>query len=327
MLYTDDYLIRLRHLLASRLGDWGFSPAATLRLINISENATFLAEEGARRLTLRAYRPGYHTAEEIRSELAWITALRDEGLVQTPAPMPGADGALLCEIEHEGAALRVAGFAFIPGRSPEPHEQLADWFHELGTISARLHAHARGWARPAGFARKSWTVETMLGRGGHWGDWRAALGLDAAGRAVLERAQATITEALARYGQAPHRFGLIHGDLRLANLLADGRQLRVIDFDDCGFSWNMYDFAAAVSFFEHEPVVADLAAAWVEGYRGIALLTAEDEAILPTLVLLRRMLLLAWISTHAETPTAREMGAGYTEGALVMAERYLAGCS
>lgn len=323
MLYTDDYLIRLRHLLKGRLEEWGFSPDATLRLINISENATFLAEEGDRRLALRAYRHGYHTAEEIRSELAWIAALRAEGLVATPAPMPGADGALLREIAHEGAVLRLAAFAFIPGRSPAPHEDLTGWFHELGAISARLHAHARGWARPAGFTRKSWTVETMLGRDGHWGDWRHALGLDAEGQAVLERAQATIAEALTHYGQAPHRFGLIHGDLRLANLLVDGRQLRVIDFDDCGFSWNMYDFAAAVSFFEHEPVVADLATAWVAGYRGIALLTTEDEAILPALVLLRRMLLLAWVASHAETPTAQEMGAGYTEGAVAMAARFL----
>ena len=44
---------------------------------------------------------------------------------------------------------------------------------------------------------------------------------------------------------------MIHGDLRLANLLVDGETTKVIDFDDCGFGWLMYDCATTVSFFEH----------------------------------------------------------------------------
>jgi Ser/Thr protein kinase RdoA (MazF antagonist) len=128
---------------------------------------------------------------------------------------------------------------------------------------------------------------------------------------------------MARYGTAPDRFGLIHGDLRLANLLVDGPRLRVIDFDDCGFGWFLYDFAAAVSFFEHDPRVPALMAAWVEGYRRRGTLAAEDVAILPALVLLRRMLLLAWVASHAETPTAQAMGEAYTASALPLAERFL----
>ncbi len=38
--------------------------------------------------------------------------------------------------------------------------------------------------------------------------------------------------------------------MRLANLLIDGDRVTLIDFDDCGFGWFMYDFAAAISFFE-----------------------------------------------------------------------------
>ncbi len=216
----------------------------------------------------------------------------------------------------------------MPGRSPEPQEDLTGWFHTLGTVTARLHAHARAWTPPPGFIRKHWTVETMLGPQAHWGDWRLAAGLgapglDAAETALLARAAAALTDAMARYGMARERFGLIHGDLRLANLLVDGNSLRVIDFDDCGFGWFMYDFAAAVSFFEHEPVVPELMEAWAEGYRRVAPLAAEDRAILPALVLLRRMLLLAWVASHPETPTAQAMGAAYIAGALPLADRFL----
>ena len=56
-------------------------------------------------------------------------------------------------------------------------------------------------------------------------------------------------------------------DLRLANLLIDGEAVKVIDFDDCGFGWHMYDAATPVSFYEHEPQVPRLLEAWLKGYR------------------------------------------------------------
>ncbi len=61
--------------------------------------------------------------------------------------------------------------------------------------------------------------------------------------ALLGRLDETLRRRLAAYGQGPDRFGLVHADIRLANLLVDGEHVRVIDFDDCGWSWFMYDFA------------------------------------------------------------------------------------
>ncbi len=249
-------------------------------------------------------------------------------MLETPAPVPGTDGALLRTLRLGDTERSVVAFEYVPGRSPDPQEDLTGWFTRLGAVTARLHAHARHWTRPDDFQRKGWTVETMLGPHGHWGDWRQARGLSTAGEALLARAAATLTEALARYGQAPDRFGLIHGDLRLANLLVDevsvdGNRLCVIDFDDCGFGWFLYDFAAAVSFFEESPAVPALMAAWVEGYRRVAPLSDADLGVLPALILLRRMLLLAWVASHPEAPTAQAMGEGYTEGALTLADRFL----
>jgi hypothetical protein len=40
-----------------------------------------------------------------------------------------------------------------------------------------------------------------------------------------------------KFGADHERFGLIHADLRLANLLVWQEKTRVIDFDDCGFGW------------------------------------------------------------------------------------------
>jgi Ser/Thr protein kinase RdoA (MazF antagonist) len=165
----------------------------------------------------------------------------------------------------------------------------------------------------------------MVGERGFWGPWRAAIGLDEAGIAVLERALVRLRRRLEQIGESAEVFGLVHADLRLANLLVDGHHLRVIDFDDCGFSWYLYDFATAVSFMEHEPVVPALLRSWLEGYRKTLRLNDEAAADIPGFVILRRILLTAWLASHAEVPFAREFGADYTRGTVRLAQRWLDG--
>jgi Ser/Thr protein kinase RdoA (MazF antagonist) len=132
-----------------------------------------------------------------------------------------------------------------------------------------------------------------------------------------------IGKRLAAYGKGDGRFGLIHGDLRLANLLFDGDVVKVIDFDDSGFGWYMYDAATPVSFYEHEPQVPDLIEAWKTGYRKAGILSREDEAEIPTFVMLRRLLLVAWIGSHSKTDLAKAMGLAYTKGTTALCEHYL----
>ena len=94
---------------------------------------------------------------------------------------------------------------------------------------------------------------------------------------------------LKRFGQAPDRYGLIHADFRLANLLIHEGNTRVIDFDDCGIGWFLYDAGTAVSFFEHKPDVPELMEAWKEGYRRARPLSKEEDDEIWTFILLRRM--------------------------------------
>ena len=125
------------------------------------------------------------------------------------------------------------------------------------------------------------------------------------------------------FGKSPDRFGLVHCDMRLANLLVDGDLTKVIDFDDCGFSWFLYDCATAVSFFEHKPEVPGLLDAWVSGYRKVRDLPSEDVAEIPTFVMLRRLLLVAWIGSHSETELAQDMGVQYSADTVPLCEDYL----
>jgi Ser/Thr protein kinase RdoA (MazF antagonist) len=303
---------------------WGMNETANLRLLTFSENATFLADDNfGGKLVFRVHRPDYNTEQEIRAELAWTEALRQDGVVTTPRSIPAIDGRKLVAFRDGQTERFVVAFEFMPGKEPDIKTGLTRWFGVLGEITARLHVHSRNWVRPENFVRKTWSFDTIIGPNAQWGDWRHTPGLDAAGVAVLERVQALLERQTAAYGYAPERFGLVHCDLRPANLLVEGDRMAVIDFDDCGLSWYIFDFATAISFMEHESFVPALMRAWVDGYRQVVQLSTADEAALPIFVMLRRMQLTAWIGSHGETPTAKMMSDDYVRGTVALAAQYL----
>jgi Ser/Thr protein kinase RdoA (MazF antagonist) len=325
--YTPAAVAEIETRVRRDLGRWGLDEDTSIELLNLSENATFgLSDRKGRELVLRVHRVGYSSAEEIRAELDWIDALRAKQVVATAAPLAGVDGERVQVLAPAafGPPRHAVAFERVPGR--EPDESAAPrWFEPLGELTARLHEHSRGWVRPAGFVRKCWDFAAMVGPRGYWGNWRAARGLDASGQVVLERVLDAIAQRLQGYGTGKAVFGLVHADLRLANLLVSEERLHIIDFDDCGFSWFAYDFATAVSFIEHQPVVPDLLEKWCRGYERVAALDVATRAAMPTFVVLRRILLTAWLASHAEVPWARELGAGYTAGTVALADAWLRG--
>jgi Ser/Thr protein kinase RdoA (MazF antagonist) len=313
---------------AAALPRFGLSPEATATLCNVSENHTYRVDdpESGRGYALRLHRPGYRTAAQIASELDWIDALREDGAVDTCVAVAAPGGERVVAVSADGAGERNAVlFDWLAGVTPDPEgAEVIEGFRTLGAVSARMHAHARAWRRPPRFARPHWDYEHTIGPAGHWGRWQDGLGMGPEERAQLERLDAAIAARLAAYGRGDERYGLVHADIRLANLLVEDGHVRVIDFDDCGFAWFMYDFATTVSFVEDHPRVPELREAWVEGYRGVAPLDPDDEAELDTFVMLRRLLLVAWIGSHHTFATeAAELGAGFTEGTCALAERYL----
>jgi Ser/Thr protein kinase RdoA (MazF antagonist) len=298
-----------------------------VKMINLSENATYGVEAAdGRRWALRIHRQGYHSKAAISSELAWMMDLRASGVVVTPNPLKGRNGAIIQEISHKALAepRYVVLSDWESGKEPGIGEDLAKPFEILGEVTARMHAHARQWQRPSYFERFTWDFETSLGyQKPHWGRWRDGMGVDAPKVKLFGRAVELIGKRLASYGKGNQRFGLIHCDLRLANLLIDGNAVKVIDFDDCGYGWYMYDAATPVSFYEHEPQVPELIEAWKIGYRKAGVLSREDEVEIPTFIMLRRLLLVAWIGSHSETQLAKSMGFPYSEGTVALCESYL----
>ncbi len=317
----------LLELAKAALDRYALPPDSAVKLINISENTTYRIDVAdGRRFALRLHRDGYHSRAAIMSELAWAIDLRQQGIAISPRPVAGHDGELVQAVSHPQLAKprRVVLFHWEDGVEPGIGEDLAQPFEVLGETAARMHVHARQWRRPPWFTRFTWDFETSLGDARpHWGRWRDGLGMDDIKRRLFQRTVDLIGRRLSAYGKAPERFGLLHCDLRLANLLIDGLDVKVIDFDDCGFSWYMYDAASTVSFYEHEPRVPELIESWKTGYRKVMPLAKEDEDEITTFIMLRRILLVAWVASHRDAPFPKSLGAAFTDTTLPLCEDYL----
>jgi Ser/Thr protein kinase RdoA (MazF antagonist) len=314
------------------LAEYELAPDSTLRLLNLSENATYLVDDAATGIQsiLRVHRKGYHQPHEIASELDWLDALRRNGDVTVPTVLPARDGRRIVTVDQDGTARHVVHFELVAGTEPDETTLTVGDFHTLGGITAALHDHSRAWVRPPGFGRFSWDWQHSLGDQPRWGRWQDATGVGEAEATVLARASELLQRRLAEYGTGPDVFGLVHADLRLANLLVDGTgtaadpsKITVIDFDDCGFGWYFYDFGTAVSFFEDDPALPEWQHAWAAGYRTRRPLPARDEAMLPSFVLLRRLLLLAWMGSHSHSKESQAMSITYAKGSCELSERYL----
>ncbi|MEI9851868.1 MAG: phosphotransferase [Sphingomonas sp.] len=280
----------------SRFGCDGCAPS----LLNISENETWrVTRPGGSPAVLRRYRAG-RTRAEVAAELAWMQALDGDTDISVPPVLPARDGACFVTVDGRHYAM----FGWVPGAEPDETE-LERWFGRLGDVCARLHLHADGWAG-ASSARPRYGFEALVGEQALWGAWRRAPGLGARDIALVERVVRRLGERLGAL--PPSATGLIHGDLRLANLLVEDDRLTVIDFDDCGHGWRLYDLATALSLTEDAPAAPAAAHAWLEAYRLRRAIPAAERALVPDMIMLRRIQVLAWFASHADTDLAREFG-------------------
>jgi Ser/Thr protein kinase RdoA (MazF antagonist) len=309
--------------LAFLLESYGLA-GARLEHVNTSENATFRVTSGGYRGILRIYRIGHRTRAEIEAELDWMQALAAAGVVQTPKVLCLADGGRIGEAATSIGATSSVLFEELSGAAP-PDDRLEYWFGRLGEVCARLHEHAARWDAHVRHRRPVLYWDNLIGPAAIWGPSAEAPHLDPRARPLLERASERVRIRVQEYGRGAGRYGLIHGDLRLQNLLVDEGEIRVIDFDDCASCWSLYDLATALSLLEDTPGAPALLAAWIEGYSGRRSLDPKDLDVIPDLIMMRRLQVLGWLGSRSGSALAAEYAPSYVPATVAAAEDYLAG--
>lgn len=308
---------------------YGFSERTGISLLSESENKVYLVDDPLRSeryvIRVNSGRLSYHQPISIASEMMWMMALRRDTDILVPEVLSAKDGSLVQTISAPDLdkPRHVVVYSFIPGTEP-PEDALLPGFERLGEISARMHLHAKTWEPSADFARHSWTPEVILEDHLDWGPWQQGVGVEGEVLGLLAQLEAAVRQRLLAFPTDGAHFGLIHADLRLANLLVEGDTTAIIDFDDCGTGWYLFDLATALSFLEERPDVPQLIASWLRGYRKIAQVPADMEAEIPTLMMLRRLGLIGWVGYQQQNlQFARDIGPQFTVNSCRLATDYL----
>ncbi|MCZ8333965.1 MAG: phosphotransferase [Rhodobacteraceae bacterium] len=304
---------------AEALALWGLEGAA-YHLVAGRENRVFRVETPRGMAALRVRRPGYRSDAELRSELDWMDAMRRAGL-SVPQPIASRSGVLL---ERVGD-FRVDLLDWLPGqpmgegRGPLALTDAPGVFSRLGEEMARLHAACDGWLPPDGFARVKWDAEGLIGETPLWGRFWENPTLSQEQQVFFLRFRDEARAELAHVGSALDQ-GLIHADLVRENVLIEGDRLHLIDFDDGGWGFRLFDIATALLKHRHELGFADLKVALLAGYR--THLTLDDRQ-LGLFLALRAVTYLGWIVPRLSEEGGAQRNARFIADAEVMCRRWL----
>jgi Ser/Thr protein kinase RdoA (MazF antagonist) len=304
----------------TRFGLPGDSP---IELINHTENLTYRVEQdGGPGYALRLHRDHYQSRANIESEFAWVDALR-EASIRTPIPVKGTDGGVVQTVSHPRKPISRHCDLQIwePGEhlNPKSMETLV----LLGELNARIHEHARQWKRPHGFIRQAWDEDGLLGDDPIWGRFENLAALTPDATRQFGQARDRARAELIAFGKSEDCFGLIHADLLPENVLVHDGSPMVIDFDDSGFSWRLYDLATVLNYEVAGGHLEAIQESWLEGYRRVAPIPDAHLAHLPALITARHLISLGWLETRSETLTAAEGTDDFIELALFWSDHYL----
>lgn len=288
---------------AGALEAFGVRPTK-LELVSLSENVTFRVGTASPEETfaLRLHRPGYNSLAELLSERIWTRALREAG-IQTPEDMTTPGGESFVRVGSGDETSRLAGLTrWIPGdllsarieRAARADETL-DALRGLGALTARLHNQTRAWQAPETFTRRTLEIAPLLGPGSSWGGFWRHPRLTHEEQRVLKGAALRLQRRLKAADRSIEAFGLIHADLHPGNVILQDQGPAIIDFDDAGFGWRLYDVAAAV--FHAEAPEAETA--FLEGYDEVSPIRLETD-LLPLFRLMRALALIGWLAHRPE---------------------------
>ena len=295
---------------------WGWN-GARATLIAARENAVYRVERDAGPVALRFHRQGLRSHAELQSELLWMAALAAAGL-GVPAPIATKTGAMCIEI----AGVKVDALTWVDGEPmgregcPKPTEHLEEIYHSLGQEMAKLHIASDTWKPPVNFERHSWDKGGLLGEAPLWGRFWENPRLTSSQKALLQTAGESAFATLSHISGILD-YGLIHADLVPDNVMVEAGRIRVIDFDDGGYGFRLFDIATTLNRARRTDRYEALRSALLAGYTGEREI---DLVHLPLFQAVRAFTYVGWIATRLREPGADARCTRLTDEACEMAK-------
>ena len=309
-------------LLAKALSYWELDPNTEVILLAERENRVYRLDTSEHTPSiLRVHRRDFRSNDEVKSELQWMAQLSQEGLI-VPLPLPAKGGALFAEIE----GYQVSRLSWLNGtplgetNQPLQIEDRAGTFQKIGETMARLHQISDDWELPRHFKRHHWNHEGLLGEQPLWDQFWENPQLSAHQFTIINEARNKASQRLHAKSETLD-YGLIHADMVRENILLSDDEIQLLDFDDGGFGFRLFDVATALFKNRSEPDYPELEQAFIAGYHSVRPLEMQD---LRLFTLLRSFTYVGWIISRMNENGSQQRADRFIATATELAEEYLA---
>ena len=303
-----------RELATDALLQWRLSVDA-LDWLAYSSNAVFAVRAGGARFVLRLSLAGRVKESQLRSELAWLRAIRQRTDLLAPVLVPlRVDGEerLYFTASHEKLpppqAVFCVLFAHIDGKRKAARELSAADCRQIGCYLGKLHQDAQ-FDTPAGFDRPRLDWQGLFGVESPYQSAAAGIPLKDGQRAVFADVAARVGRVMARLDREPASFGLIHADLLSKNVLFRRDSVAALDFEYSGWGYFDYDLAPLLWELRGERPAdcALLEAALLDGYQSARPDARGDRDALEAFVAARQLASCRWLLQHGHHPQLRKV--------------------
>ncbi len=199
---------------------------------------------------LRVSHSSHRTWEMIMGEMEWLSYLAAGGL-SVARPVRSCAGNLVEVIGNESGSspasqprvgehgyFTVASYERAEGQPPKKAGWTPELFQSMGRFMGRMHSLAKDYTPSAPAFRRP--------------DW------DSEGPSTFDDLPETETTVVSRYLELVEHFrglarcrdsyGLIHVDFHSGNFFVDDGRITLFDFDDCQYSWFIYDIAMSIFY-------------------------------------------------------------------------------
>ena len=288
---------------------WGLDPI-DVDLLSHTENVVCRVKLSSSQVVMRLHRPGYNDLQELNSEVQWVQSLAASG-IPVPIALQTRTGDYYCSVDigqGESKERRIVGVIEWVNGAPlgtplvNASQDIVPHYETIGSLAAEIRCHANLWKPPEDFRRRRWDLDGLLGEEPLWGRfWEAPL-LTNDQRVVFREARKMLRGRLGELSTGPDRFGLIHSDLHLGNIMRNGDKLTIIDFDDAGYGWFAHEIAVALHPSVGEPWFDLARKAFLDGYSSIYEMDTEEVRSVDFFLAVRSLMIVGWLNARPELP-------------------------
>jgi len=272
------------------------------KLIKHRENAVFgVILKNNIKAALRLHRPGYKDLTEIKSEMWWTKALAKKGF-PVPCPIESHKGEDVIQVSSDLVATMIEWVEGAPiGDAKIPIKGSGKKIYfELGMLLADLHNLTEDLNFPDWFKRPLWDIDGLLGETPNWGRFWESSGLSQEEKYILKLTRNKVKLILQKYKFDGAETLLLHGDAIRENVFNGPNGLTLIDFDDCGYGFPIYDLATATIQSIEDKHYQNRCDAILNGYGKDRYLTDADFGLFPIFSMLRVLATSSWIISRVK---------------------------